>query len=206
MRKSFWNSSSPPLSECSHQGSRRCCEHPPTSCHHQSPLRVTGTTDMRDFEGKSNKIIQMCSPDALCVQGWGKARPGSSGFPNTEHSESPSHTSAWLSKLIMNHQHPECLLEENEPSSTLYLLGATSQVLLFPAHCQARAPRMELSTESKMSKGNKSSTEVESFKELNLSYTIINLYIPGMTNTQQQVHGFGCFSSCRYHTTMGISS
>lgn len=64
---------------------------------------------------------------------------------------------------------------------------------------------MELSTELKVSKKNRSSTEVESFEELNLSYTI-NLYIPAMTNTQQQVHDLGCFSSWRYHTAMGISS
>lgn len=68
---------------------------------------------------------------------------------------------------------------------SLCVLRATSQVLLFPVHCQVRALQMELNTESRMFKENKSSTEVESFKELNLSYTIINLYIPGMTNTQQ---------------------
>lgn len=87
----------------------------------------------------------------------------------------------------MNHHlHPECFLDENEPSSlTLCVLRATSQVLLFPVHCQVRALQLELSTELKMSKENKSSTEVESSKELNLSYTIVNLYIPGVTNTQQ---------------------
>lgn len=50
---------------------------------------------------------------------------------------------------------------------------------------------------------NRSSTEVGSFKELNLSYTF-NLYIPGMTNSQQQVHALGSFSSCRCHSAMGI--
>lgn len=57
--------------------------------------------------------------------------------------------------------------------------------------------------ESKVSEKNRSSTEVGSFKELNLSYTF-NLYIPGMTNSQQQVHALGSFSSCRCHSAMGI--
>lgn len=44
----------------------------------------------------------------------------------------------------------------------------------------------------KVWKENRSSTEVEGFKELNLSYTI-NLYIPGTTNTHSKSMVWGVF-------------
>lgn len=183
----------PAPSDCSQQGSRRCWQHPPISCHHQ------GHRNRQEGLWGKNKYSK-CTAQMCCV-GWGKGRPGSSGFTSTEHAVSLSH------QCLAFHTYPESL-----PTSrmfpgwkwaiiTLCLLRATSQILLSTVHCQGRA----LHTELKGSEKNRSSTEVESFKELNLSYTI-NLYIPGMTNTQQQVHALGCFSSWRYHTARAISS
>lgn len=80
-----------------------------------TPLRVTEQTG-GTWRGKV-KMTQMSSPGELCVQGWGKARPGSSGFTHRAFSVT-SHTPACLSKLVMNHyQHPQSFRGENEPSS-----------------------------------------------------------------------------------------
>lgn len=187
----------PAPSDCSQQGSRRCWQHPPIPCHHRGQLRATGT-DRRDSEGKnkySKHRAQMC-----CV-GWGKAGLVPAGS-QTQSILSPSHQClAFHESLSTSRMFPGW----KWAIITLCLCRATSQILLSTVHCQGRALHVELSTELKGSKKNRSSTEVESFKELNLSYTI-NLYIPGMTNTQQQVLALGCFSSWRYHAARGISS
>lgn len=189
----------PAPSACSHQGSRRSWQHPPASCHHQGPLRATEQLTGGTLRGKGQNIPNI---QPRCA-GRGKARPGSTGFTNTEHplplTPVPGFPSlSWIIINIhkvflmkMSHHHP-LFAQSHIPNSA------------FHSSLPSQGTAHQLSTELKVSKKNRSSTEVESFKELNLSYTI-NLYIPGMTNSQQQVHGLGCLSSWRYHTARGIS-
>lgn len=87
---------------------------PSNLCHHQ--LRVTEQQTGGTWRGKV-KMTQTSSPGVLCVQGWGKARPGSSGFTHRAFRVT-SHTPAGLSKLVMNHyQHPQSFRGENATSS-----------------------------------------------------------------------------------------
>lgn len=128
----------PAPSACSHQGSRRCWQHPPASCHHQGPLRATEQQTGGTVRGKgqNNPNIQ-----PRCA-GWGKARPGSTGFTNTEHPVFLSH------QCLAFQAYHESLSTSTKLSwwkwatITLCLLRATSQILLSTVHCQVRALHM----------------------------------------------------------------